>query len=243
MIPLNVIANADDFGFNSSVNKAILYCFEERLINSTSLMVNCEGFEEAIQLTLRHESIINVGLHTNLAEGKPLTNFSNKTFLTENGEWNIDQTGKKIKFLDSQTRASFHREIEAQINRALEAGIRLTHLDAHLHLHTLPGFSAIFLALARQYQLKLRLAQSFNEGNFFKFFFRRFLNKKIIAAGCNYADKFQTIDFYIANHQLQPQDQRVEIMLHPDFLSGDQLTDHYHPSDITNWISFLQGRK
>jgi predicted glycoside hydrolase/deacetylase ChbG (UPF0249 family) len=239
MIPLNVIANADDFGLNSSVNKAILQCFEERYINSTSLMVNCEGFEEAVHMILNNDSIINVGLHTNLAEGKPLTNFSNPTFLTQNGEWDIHQTGKKIKILDAATKNSFYQEIEAQINRALHAGVTLTHLDAHLHLHTLPGFSPVFLALAKKYQLKLRLAQSFNEGNLLKFFFRTLSNNRIIAAGFNYTDKFQTVDHYMTNCHLQPDNKLVEIMLHPDFTADAQLTDHYNPSDMTNWISFL----
>jgi predicted glycoside hydrolase/deacetylase ChbG (UPF0249 family) len=243
MIPVNVIANADDFGLNSSVNKAILYCFDKSYINSTSLMVNCDGFEEAVQLILNNDSIVNVGLHTNLAEGKPLTNFSNKIFLTPNGEWDIQQTGKRIKILDSRTKASFYQEIEAQINRALGAGITLTHLDAHLHLHTLPGFSQIFFALAQKYQLKLRLAQSFNQGNVLKFFFRTLSNSKIISSGCNYTDKFQTVDYYIANYKLQSNKKRVEIMLHPDFTGDDRLTDHYQPSDMANWISFLDNNR
>ena len=239
MIPLNVIANADDFGLNSSVNKAILYCYEKGYINSTSLMVNCDGFEEAVELTLQNDIIRNVGLHINLAEGKPVTDFVGKAFLTENGEWDIHKTGKKVRFLDSGTALSFYKEIEAQIDRALKAHIPLTHLDAHLHLHTLPGFNQIFLVLAKKHGLKLRLAQSFNEGNLLKFFFRNLLNKKIMAAGCNYSDRFQTVDYFIANSHLWHKNLRVEIMLHPDFNDQSELTDHYLPSDMSNWIRFL----
>jgi predicted glycoside hydrolase/deacetylase ChbG (UPF0249 family) len=243
VIPGNVIANADDFGLNSAVNKAILYSYEQGYINSTSLMVNCEGFEEAVEMTKHNEIIKNVGIHINLAEGKPVTNFKNRSFLTTSGDWDIRKTGKKIKFLDAQTKKAFFDEIEAQINKVLEAKVPVTHMDAHLHLHVLPGFYELFIVLAKKYQLKIRLAQSFNEGNFMKFFFRRLLNQKIKDAGCNYSDLFQTVDHFIANHNSLTPFQRAEVMLHPYFDESGTLTDHYLPTDMSNWLSFLKALK
>ena len=46
----NLIVNADDFGLNLSVNKAVLCCFENQIINSTSLLPNTTYFEEAVEL-------------------------------------------------------------------------------------------------------------------------------------------------------------------------------------------------
>ena len=52
-----IIINADDFGLNSSVNKAIVESFNNGLINSTTLMANMPGFEEAVEMA--HKSKIN----------------------------------------------------------------------------------------------------------------------------------------------------------------------------------------
>ena len=46
---LSRIINADDFGLSSSVNK-IVESFNNGLINSTTLMANMPGFEEAVEL-------------------------------------------------------------------------------------------------------------------------------------------------------------------------------------------------
>jgi chitin disaccharide deacetylase len=48
MIANNVKINADDFGLNSSVNKAIIEAFDNNYINSTTLMANMPGFDEAV---------------------------------------------------------------------------------------------------------------------------------------------------------------------------------------------------
>jgi hypothetical protein len=49
-----VIINADDFGMNSSVNRAILSSVEQGLVTSTSIMANMPGFEEAAGLVRAH---------------------------------------------------------------------------------------------------------------------------------------------------------------------------------------------
>lgn len=45
-----MIINADDFGYNQSVNRAIDECFKKKLINRTTIMVNMPYAEEAAVL-------------------------------------------------------------------------------------------------------------------------------------------------------------------------------------------------
>lgn len=240
LIPENIIANADDFGLNSSVNKAILHSYEQGYINSTSLMANCIGFEEAVAMSHQNKIVQNIGVHINLAEGKPVTDFKQKGFLTPNGEWDIGQTGKKLSFLSFESKAAFYAEIETQLSRVLKQNVPVTHLDSHLHLHTLPCFFELFLSLARTYKLKLRLAQSFNEGSPLKFLFRQFLNRKIKQQGIGYSSRFQTVDYFINHHHLRPAARQTEIMLHPDFDQSGNLTDHYLPTDMADWLLYLK---
>ena len=244
MIPLNLIVNADDFGINDSVNKAILWAYQQNYINSTSLIPNRDGYDQAVKFFHNYKSIIkNVGVHINLADGTPVTDFKIKSFLKANGEWDINATGKKLQFFNTLSINSFKTEIKAQIEKVLTAKIPITHIDSHLHLHTLPKFINIFLDLAAEYNIKLRLAQTYKEDNLSKFLLRRFLNHKIKAKSLNYSDRFETVDYFLLNYKNLNITEVTEIMIHPDFDQFGKLTDHYNPSDMINWISFLDMLK
>lgn len=238
-LPSNIIANADDFGFSLSVNKAILFCYEQGYINSTTLMTNKPGFEDAVEMAHRHKIIKNLGVHVNLYSSKPLTDFPDKSCLLENGEWNKLEAKRLLRFIRPETRRYYFNEVEAQVKKAIESGIKITHLDSHQHLHTLPAFFPIFLKFAKLYKLKLRLAQSFNEGNYLKFQFRNYINQSMKKAGCNYSDKFETVEYFTKNPMRVNDRPLTEIMLHPDFNSAGELTDHYSPSTMADWITCI----
>ena len=50
MNKITLIINADDFGYDSDVNHAILTSFSKGFCSSTSIIPNMPGFEEACQL-------------------------------------------------------------------------------------------------------------------------------------------------------------------------------------------------
>lgn len=238
-IPKNIIANADDFGLNAEVNKGIFKCYENGYINSCSIMSNMPHFEEAVTLCHKHSDlIVNIGVHIDLAEGKPLTSFRETSFLNQEGNWNNTVTGKLFQIFNAQTQHSFSNEIEAQIKRAQDARIKITHLDSHLHLHTLPAFFGLFLAAAKKHKLKLRLAQTYREGSYLKFWYRRFINFKIYNQGLQYADQFETVDRFLGKPHENESD-KIEIMFHPTCDQNNKLSDHYEPATIEKWAAFL----
>lgn len=238
LIPENIIVNADDFGLRPSINQAIVNCFEKGYINSTSFLTNTAYFENTVYLINQTKVISNIGVHVDLAEGKPVTNFDKVAFLNHNGNWNLRETDKKIRILDRGTKASFTKEIYAQIDKALAANITVTHLDSHHHLHTLPCFYPLFLQAAKHYNLKLRLAQTTNEGSYIKFFYRKYINQQFKANDVQYSDYFENVYHFLSNGTHRQG--IIEIMLHPDLNTLGKLTDHCDASEMENWISFLQ---
>jgi predicted glycoside hydrolase/deacetylase ChbG (UPF0249 family) len=238
-LPLNVIANADDFGSAISVNKAILYCYEQKLINSSSLMVNTVAFDEAVEIIQQFSSVTNVGVHINLAEGKPLTNFTERTYLDGNGNFDFVKVNKKFNILNKQQKASFANEIHAQIDRALSNNIRLTHMDSHCHLHTLPGFHGLFIEAAKKYNLKLRLAQTYSE-NYLNSYYRKYLNGILKRNNINYSDYFETPQRFVAGYASASKQKITEIMLHPELDARGQLIDHFDEDSIRSWMEFLK---
>jgi predicted glycoside hydrolase/deacetylase ChbG (UPF0249 family) len=238
-IPSDIIVNADDIGLNPSVNQAILHCFKEGFINSTSLLTNMDYFDEAVALIHDNPAIINVGIHGNFAEGKPLTDFKSRQFLRPDGHWDINKTNKVVQVLSTDSKKAFSAELDAQIQRALAAKINISHLDSHLHLHTLPAFYNIFIAAAKRYGLKLRLAQTYNEGSYLKFAYRKYINSKLISAGLNYSIFFETVDEFLKNKERNLHGKRVEIMVHPDFDMQGKMFDHVDNISMDKLIGYF----
>src|SRR5687767_8415619 len=64
-----LIINADDFGLSHDVNAAVIRAHTEGVLTTASLMVNEEGFEEAVDLARSHPRL-GVGLHLSLVCGR-----------------------------------------------------------------------------------------------------------------------------------------------------------------------------
>jgi predicted glycoside hydrolase/deacetylase ChbG (UPF0249 family) len=238
-IPPNIIANADDLGLNQSVNESILHCFEEGYINSTSFLTNTTHFEETVNLIHRNPAMHNIGVHVNLAEFKPVTDFKQYLFLNEDGNWNFSKVNRKLNFLSKPDKDAFSKEIFAQIDKALDSGITLTHLDSHCHIHTLPAFFNLFVKAAKHYKLKLRLAQTYYEGNSMNFLYRQFINKLVKLNKNNYSDYVETMDYFLKNEKNASLNKSIEIVLHPDFDPSGKLIDHYDSTSIVEWIKYF----
>jgi predicted glycoside hydrolase/deacetylase ChbG (UPF0249 family) len=239
LIKNHVIVNADDLGLNESVNRAILYCFEKQYINSTSLLTNTGYFDETVNMIHENDCITGVGIHINFAEGRPVSNFNQHPFLDERGNWNFQKTNKKITVLDNASKAAFLKEIYAQIDKALSAKISIIHLDSHFHLHTLPCFYKLFIHTAKHYKLKLRLSQTYNEGSYFKFMYRKYINHLIKTNNIQYSDYFETVDRFLKREDTFNQNKIIEIMIHPNFDASEKLTDHVDEKTMQNWMIYL----
>jgi len=240
-VPGNILANADDLGLNTSVNKAIMHCFEQGYINSASVLTNTAGFEESVQLV--HAStydIHNLGVHVNFAEGRPLTNIDNR-YLGADGNFDMAKTGKKLNLFNNDDKRAFIKEIYAQINLALTNKLPVTHLDSHYHLHTLPGFYKLFIKAAKHFNLKIRLAQTYKEDSYIKFLYRKYINRIILNNKLNYSVYFETVDMFLKNQNRHMG--IVEVMLHPDFDSEGNITDHFDRDSIINWINFVKKQQ
>ena len=126
----------------------------EGVVRSTTVMANL--VTEAELGDLRDMSGISAGLHANLTKGRPLTQFPSL--------W-LDGTGSfssKLVFSPEGGPAlpydAVHNELEAQLQRLLEAGLDVSHIDSHHHVH---GFATVFAAvegLASKHGLAVRPA-------------------------------------------------------------------------------------
>jgi hopanoid biosynthesis associated protein HpnK len=147
-----LIVNADDFGLTVKVNEAIIDGHSRGLISSTTLLANGEAFESAAALS-RQAPRLGIGIHWNLTEGKPVAPGSSIPSLT-NGEGFFARAPGGLSraiFLGRVSMADIERELRAQIEKILAAGIAPTHLDSHKHVHALPALGKLAIRVAREY--------------------------------------------------------------------------------------------
>src|SRR4051794_37285576 len=132
-----IIINADDFGYSDVVNGAILRCFQRFLITSTSLLVNMQGFNNATELVQQHAVLAGrVGVRLNFSNGYSLTPGirSCRQFCLTSGYFNLHGS-RRILLLNGREKQAVYEEMKAQLEKALMAGIRPSHLDTHHSLH------------------------------------------------------------------------------------------------------------
>ena len=144
-----LIVHSDDFGETVEITKGIRDCIEAGVVTSTTILANMPGTPLALAEAVRLTGRASFGVHLNLCEGRPLTTVPSLT----------DARGRLLPKRVVATRAMLGRlsprdlefELRAQIGRVRDAGVAISHLDSHKHLHQLPGVAAIVAGLAVEF--------------------------------------------------------------------------------------------
>lgn len=150
---LKKIFNADDFGMSRGVNQAIAKAYHEGVLNSTSIMINLNFVDEALELK-KNMPDLAVGLHLNLTNQYPLSNPTDIPLL-------VDDKGKfkngfvnllLLSFLHpKELRRQVELETRAQLEKVVKSGLTLSHIDSHRHIHHIPLIFNVVKKLAAEY--------------------------------------------------------------------------------------------
>jgi len=157
--PKQLLVRCDDIGMSHTVNMAVRELIASGLPFSTSVMIACPWYLEAVEI-LKTNPQIGVGIH-----------------LTLNSEWQhykwgpvlgaakvpslVDANGhfypSEAEFAEADVDlAEVEMELRAQIERALKAGLRIDYLDYHmLTAVSTPELRAIVERLADEYSFGL----------------------------------------------------------------------------------------
>jgi hopanoid biosynthesis associated protein HpnK len=141
-----LIVNADDFGLSRSVNEAVIRAHREGILTSASLMVNEAGFDEAVKLAKENPKL-GVGLHLTLLQGhSALSSEKIPGLVNSRGEFsNCPVTVGMNYFFRSGLREQLRTEIHAQFKKFHSTGLKLDHVNGHLHLHLHPAIFKILM--------------------------------------------------------------------------------------------------
>ncbi|WP_238907193.1 carbohydrate deacetylase [Clostridium sp. YIM B02506] len=150
---MRLIINADDFGLTLGISKGIIEGLKNGIITDTSAMVNSKYFEESLDLA-KAAGIKSMGVHLNITALRPISKSQYvKTIIDSEGNFykNPSLIPKGYSYEEIE------RELRAQIEKFLNTGLVLDHLDVH------HGFNAmeeklftLVMNLAKEYKVPLR---------------------------------------------------------------------------------------
>ena len=137
---IQLIFNADDFGFTRDVNEGIVEAHRSGVLTATTLMANGEAFEHAVACT-RETPTLDVGVHLVLVQGQ-----------------SVATPGRAMpSTLQDLAKALLRREIAvydeavAQVRKIVAAGIEPSHIDTHKHSHLFPPVLEAVARVAKEF--------------------------------------------------------------------------------------------
>ncbi len=169
-----LIINADDFGLTSGVNDAIVEAYSRGVVTSTTLMANGRAFADAVERSCRVPQL-SVGCHVVLVDGEPVSRPEQvRSLLAPIGREALPfpperdgairtvaaTAGGVRRFYDGFGQIALlnlrgkiksdqvEQEVGAQIQRLQQAGVNVTHVDAHKHTHMLPRVAEAIMRAA-----------------------------------------------------------------------------------------------
>jgi chitin disaccharide deacetylase len=156
-----VVIHQDDVGMCHGANVAFLELTRLGVITSGSVMVPCPWFPE-IADAAAGDPTLDVGVHLTLTAEKEHYRWGPLAGAAAPGL--TDPDGYLWRDVASVRRhadpTAVEAELRAQIDRALGAGIDVTHLDAHMGAALAPEFCDIYLRLGRDYALPVLMTAS-----------------------------------------------------------------------------------
>ncbi|HSH22822.1 MAG TPA: ChbG/HpnK family deacetylase [Acidimicrobiales bacterium] len=157
-----LIVNGDDYGLTAGVSRGILRAHREGIVTSTSVLAVAPAFAGTVGW-LAGAPELGVGAHlAAVGEDPPLLSAAEIPSL-------VDRRGRlAASWRQFLPRAAAGRvdpsdlaaEFTAQAEAVLDAGVTLTHLDTHQHLHLWPVVRKVVLSMAEGLGVAVRVSRS-----------------------------------------------------------------------------------
>lgn len=146
-----LIVNADDFGLTPGVCEGILRAHDVGVVTSTSALVVAPAFaDHASRLADRG---IGVGAHLCLVGEDPLLLGPRETPTLVDGAGRPARSWRHLAARLATGRIDLddvRRELGAQLAALDAAGVRVTHVDSHQHVHQFPRLAEVVVAVAAE---------------------------------------------------------------------------------------------
>lgn len=138
----------------AGVNRAIRECHVEGVVTSATLMATGPAFEDAANVA-RLAPGLSIGCHVMLVDGVPVLPPPSIPTLLATGAGKSGRFPNSISAVGARAvlrrfdEDQLVREVVAQVQKIVSAGISVTHLDTHKHAHIFPIVLSALVKAAR----------------------------------------------------------------------------------------------
>ncbi|GAB4515451.1 MAG: hypothetical protein Kow0047_27350 [Anaerolineae bacterium] len=154
-----VIFHADDLGMCHATNQAFADIVQAGTVRCGSAMVPCPWFNEIAAYARTHPEA-DIGVHTTLtAEWRlyrwsPISTRDRESGLLDDEGYMWADVSSLHAHMDPRAALA---ELRAQVDRALDAGIDVTHIDTHMGAVIHPALVEGYLQMASEYSVPVLL--------------------------------------------------------------------------------------
>lgn len=159
-----IITNADDFGMDEETVRATIECLDRGALTSATIMPHMPATNLAVEYAKAHPEM-SFGAHltyvADTIESPVCPPATLPTLTTSDGRFRDSRTIRVRALREAIPPAEIERETTAQLQRLLDLGVRLSHVDSHGHLHKFGPFRrALANVLPRFGITKVRTVQN-----------------------------------------------------------------------------------
>ncbi|MFQ5813562.1 MAG: carbohydrate deacetylase [Anaerolineae bacterium] len=150
-----LIVNADDYGKTEEVTRGIIRAHREGIVTSTTVMMNMPQVEDALGLADDYPDL-RMGVHLVFTAWRPLLPPAKvPSLMDEDGHFHSQEA--ILSHPERIDTGELKAELRTQIECFRASGREPDHLDCHHFVHIYPPFFAVYVELAEEYGLPVRL--------------------------------------------------------------------------------------
>jgi predicted glycoside hydrolase/deacetylase ChbG (UPF0249 family) len=151
----SLVVTADDVGLHPGMTLGAVKAHDEGIVTACSVVANGRAFAPAVDL-LRDRPRLDVGVHLTLVGERPLSPPERvRSLVDRHGTFPRDFRAFTRRYLlGGIATAEVEEELRRQIERLLDAGLKVVHANSHQHLHVLPRIFDIVLRLAEEHGIR-----------------------------------------------------------------------------------------
>ena len=209
-----LIVTADDCGMSEGINQATYDLHKRGYISAASVMTNFPGYQHALELFSDCPEL-DIGVHLTLTDGRPVDRRGPYHSHLLKADYSFrDKFSLYLRgmFFSKDTIRWIRSELDAQLRRLVDAGVRPQHITTHHHFHSLPILRDIVHELAAVYQVDWVRGHSFRA----------------------------TISPHAILPHMQKQSQRYAFFM-PDYVTGIQGWISRLPAEFADRVASLPG--
>jgi predicted glycoside hydrolase/deacetylase ChbG (UPF0249 family) len=161
---MRIILNADDFGWDADTVDATIECFERGYLTSATIMPTMPGTQRAVDYA-KSRPQFSFGVHLTYicdTTEHPVSDAKDVAALCDplTGRFLPSQRVRLLAMRNRIPLEQIERETAAQIRFLQDAGVNISHVDSHGHLHKFaPFLEALRKVLPRFRIRRVRTAQ------------------------------------------------------------------------------------